>query len=38
MGVSPTILQAMSASRDMRWLTEREALDLRLSTQRFAAN
>ncbi len=38
MGVSPAILQAMSASRNMRWLKESEALDLRLSTERFAAN
>ena len=38
MGVSPAILQAMSASRDIRWLKESEALDLKLSTQRFAAN
>jgi hypothetical protein len=38
MGVSPAILQAMSASREMRWLKESEALDLKLSTQRFAAN
>lgn len=36
MGVSPSILQAMSASRDIRWLTEKEALDLNLATARFA--
>jgi len=35
MGVSPAILQAMSASRDIRWLTEKEALDLKLVTGRF---
>lgn len=38
MGVSPAILQAMSASRNMHWLKESEALDLKLATQRFAAN
>lgn len=38
MGISPTILQAMSASKDIRWLKESEALDLRLSTNRFAQN
>ena len=36
MGVSPSILQAMSASRDIRWLTEKEALDLNLATERYA--
>jgi hypothetical protein len=35
MGVSPSILQLMSASRDMRWLNEKDALDLHLVTKRF---
>lgn len=35
MGVSPSILQAMSATRDIRWLKEGEVLDLRLATDRY---
>lgn len=38
MGVSPSILQAMSATRDIRWLKEKEAFDLNLATDRYAAN
>lgn len=38
MGVSPSILQAMSATRDIRWLKEQEAFDLRLATDRYAGN
>ncbi|EKS28081.1 hypothetical protein [Afipia felis] len=36
MGVSPSILQAMSATRDIRWLNDRETFDLKLATNRFA--
>lgn len=36
MGVSPSILQEMSATKDIRWLKEKEALDLKLATKRFA--
>lgn len=36
MGVSPSILQAMSATRDIRWLSEKDAFDLKLSTDRYA--
>ena len=36
MGVSPSILQAMSATRDIRWLNEKEAFDLNLATDRYA--
>ena len=36
MGISPSILQAMSATRDIRWLSEKETLDLKLATDRFA--
>lgn len=32
MGVSPSIMQAMTASKDIRWLTEKEAFDLNLAT------
>jgi hypothetical protein len=35
MGVSPSILQQMSATKDIRWLKEKEALDLKLATKRF---
>jgi hypothetical protein len=35
MGVSPSILQAMSATRDIRWLKEDEVFDLRLATDRY---
>lgn len=38
MGVSPSILQAMSATREIRWLTEKEALDLNLATARYAGS
>lgn len=37
MGVSPSILQLMSASRDIRWLNEKDAADLNLVTKRFGA-
>jgi hypothetical protein len=36
MGVSPSILQAMSATRDIRWLDDKETFDLKLATDRFA--
>ncbi len=36
MGVSPSILQAMSATKNIRWLTDKEAFELRLATARFA--
>lgn len=36
MGVSPSIFQAMSATRNIRWLTEKETFDLKLATGRFA--
>jgi len=36
MGVSPSILQAMSATKNIRWLNEKEAFDLNLATERFA--
>ena len=36
MGVSPSILQAMSATQNIHWLTEKEAFDLKLATDRFA--
>lgn len=36
MGVSPSIMQAMTASKDIRWLTEKEASDLNLTTARYA--
>lgn len=35
-GVSPSILQVMSATKNIRWLTEKETFDLRLATDRFA--
>lgn len=38
MGVSPAVLQAMSTTRDIRWLKEKEAFDLNLATDRYAAN
>jgi hypothetical protein len=38
MGVSPAILQAMSESKDIRWLKESEIFDLRLATDRFAGS
>lgn len=37
MGISPSILQAMSAMREIRWLSEKDAFDLKLSTDRYAA-
>jgi hypothetical protein len=37
MGVSPSILQQMSASKDIRWLSEKDALDLNLVTKRFGS-
>jgi len=36
MGVSSSILQAMSATKDIRWLSDKEAFDLNLATGRFA--
>jgi hypothetical protein len=36
MGVSPSILQAMSATRDIRWLNDKETFELKLATDRFA--
>lgn len=36
MGVSPSILQAMSATRDIRWLNDKEIFDLKLATDRFS--
>jgi hypothetical protein len=36
MGVSPSIMQAMTASKDIRWLSEKEAFDLNLVTARYA--
>jgi hypothetical protein len=36
MGVSPSILQAMSATREIRWLNDKETFDLRLATDRFS--
>ena len=38
MGVSPSILQAMSATREIRWLSESEAIDFKLSTDHYAAS
>lgn len=38
MGVAPSILQAMSATKDIRWLKEKEAFDLNLATERFAGS
>lgn len=38
MGISPSILQAMSATKDIRWLKEKEAFDLNLATERFAGS
>lgn len=38
MGVSPSIMQAMTASKDIRWLTEKEAFDLNLVTARYAGS
>jgi hypothetical protein len=38
MGVAPSILQAMSATRDIRWLKEKEAFDLNLATDRYAGS
>lgn len=35
MGVSPSILQAMSATRDIRWLKQDEVFDLKLATDRY---
>jgi hypothetical protein len=37
MGVAPSILQQMSASKDIHWLSEKDALDLNLVTKRFGA-
>lgn len=36
MGVSSSIMQAMTASKDIRWLTEQEAFDFNLVTARYA--
>jgi hypothetical protein len=38
MGVSPSIMQAMTASKDIRWLSEKEAFDLNLTTARYAGS
>lgn len=38
MGVSPSIIQAMTASKDIRWLTDKEAFDLNLVTARYAGS
>ncbi len=38
MGVSPSIMQAMTASKNIRWLTEKEAFDLNLVTARYAGS
>jgi hypothetical protein len=38
MGVAPSILQQMSASKDIRWLSEKDALDLNLVTKRFGTS
>lgn len=38
MGVSPSIMQAMTASKDIRWLTDKEAFDLNLVTARYAGS
>ena len=38
MGVLPSIMQAMTASKDIRWLTEKEAFDLNLVTARYAGS
>ncbi|WP_424631214.1 hypothetical protein [Bradyrhizobium sp. SYSU BS000235] len=37
MGVSPSILQQMSASKDIRWLSEKDAADLNLVTKRLGS-
>jgi hypothetical protein len=36
MGVSPSIMQAMTASKDIRWLTEKEAFEMNLVTAPYA--
>lgn len=38
MGVSPSILQQMSATKDMHWLNAKEAFDLKLVTDRYAGS
>jgi hypothetical protein len=38
MGVSPSILQAMSATRNIRWLDAKEAFDLNLATAPYAGS
>lgn len=38
MGISSSVLQAMSATRDIRWLNEKEAFDLKLATDRYAGS
>ena len=38
MGVSPSIMQAMTASKNIRWLTEKEAFDMNLVTARYAGS
>ena len=35
MGISPSIMQAMTASKDIRWLTEKEAFEMNLVTARY---
>ncbi|MEH2508814.1 hypothetical protein V1291_000168 [Nitrobacteraceae bacterium AZCC 1564] len=37
MGVSPSILQQMSASKEIHWLSEKDALALNLVTKRFGS-
>lgn len=38
MGISPSIMQAMTASKDIRWLTEKEAFEMNLVTARYAGS
>lgn len=38
MGISPSIMQAMTASKDIRWLTEKEAFEMNLVTTRYAGS
>lgn len=38
MGVAPSIMEQMSASKDIRWLDARQAFDLKLVTNRYAGS
>lgn len=38
MGISPSIMQAMTASKDIRWLTEKEAFEMNLVTARYSGS